>query len=201
MRFLSNFLEEWLPWWAPLLFLGFIAIAWIYVVVAARTNEDHETAYDGGSDAIQIGTLTIKIDADPGAVSDPDVQWGARVLRNALAERVSAGRPWLYYPYIRLLGIRKGSLYFDYGIFITVTGSVVIALKNYSALKKGLKDVLDDVDSIRRMASKAFRKLRRAEVGAIQLRLMTEEEWRASQGSHETFRLLAREVRDEESKR
>jgi len=184
-----NWLMDFVPAWVPLAVLAFMIIA--LIVSKFAYPEDAAAESSNPENAVTVATLTFVVDTESGDIGDPDVQWTGRVLRNKLDEYLHytpeetprvwrepqvRGRLWLESPRVRFVGVRKGSLLFDYDIYILVTGSAIAVLKNYSSLKTGLKDLLEDTEKLRRNVASALRRLRRPTLRECNLRILTEEE-------------------------
>jgi hypothetical protein len=185
-----------LPAWIPIFLALVIFLSWAYLKVAYP--EDHFVDLYNESQAVTLATFRIVLDIPPNDPADSRVNWAARVLRNQIDQLLHGQTLWLHTPRARLLAVRKGSLVFEYDIYILVTGSAIAVLKNYSSLKQGMKALLDDATTIQRMVRVAFRKLRPFKLQSTDLRFVTDEELEVSlrrfQSSRIVERVLVREL-------
>lgn len=96
-------------------------------------------------DSIQVGTLTIGIAGQDFGALTPE-SFGVGIESN-LAEVIDlpADRNFEF----RLLEIRSGSTWFDYGIFFAIVGAVQANLIAYTRMKSGLEELTADIESIK----------------------------------------------------
>lgn len=153
----------------------------------AHTSQMRVADYSVEKNELLVGRVTAQVNwTEPrlyvlGDVQDPLSERALAIetetVLNGLITEWFPGEP-IQRIRFSLNGIRRGSLYFDYDIFLVVVGSVVAVLGEYKRLREGIEALLGDVKTIiKRGEAAQYRFPDDVLLDCSNLRLLTTEEF------------------------